>query len=168
MGFGRAAAALLFVLIALRYFWLDQPLALIGSINLVFHEAGHVFFSPLGRYWGVAGGSLFEVGLPLGILALALRDRHLTATGGCLVWLSTALHSVSVYAGDAQARVLPLLGGEAVVHDWWWLLRHHGALERTQEVAAMIWSLGLGAAVLGCIARICGVIWGNGTAAQAD
>lgn len=107
MGFGRALAALLFGLIAVRCYWLDQPLALIESINLVFHEAGHVFFSPLGRYWGVAGGSLFEVGLPAALLVLAVRDRHLTALDGCLVWLGTAFHGVSVYADDAQARAAP-------------------------------------------------------------
>jgi len=166
LGFGRALAAVLLGLVAIRYFWLNQPVALVQSINLVFHEAGHVIFSPFGRVIGVAGGSGFEAGLPLALTLLAIRDRHWTATGGCLVWLATALHSISVYAGDAQARRLPLLGGEAVVHDWWFLLRHFDLLDRDGEIARMIWTAGLGVAILGCLALAGGVVIGIRPAAD--
>lgn len=57
-----------------------------------------------------------------------------------------------------RKRALPLLGGEAVVHDWWWLLRAHGALDRDREVAAMIWTLGLCATAQGLAALLAGLL----------
>ncbi|WP_112323932.1 hypothetical protein [Oceanibium sediminis] len=158
MGFGRAVALVVSVLVVLRSFWFAEPYALVQSVNLVFHEAGHVIFSPLGRLWSVAGGSLFEVGLPATLALLAMRQRQWSALGGCLVWMGTALQSVSVYAGDAQARALPLVGGQAVIHDWWYLLRHFGALSRDAEVAALLWSGGLAAALIGLCCLVAGVV----------
>ena len=33
--------------------------------NLIFHEAGHILFSPFGRFMTVLGGSLFQVLVPV-------------------------------------------------------------------------------------------------------
>lgn len=161
MGFGRAVIAIIGGLVIYRTYWLGERIALIDGVNLVFHEAGHVFFAPLGRLWGVAGGSLFEAGLPLSLALIALWNAQWTPFGGCCVWLSTALHSISVYAADARARELPLLGGEAVIHDWWYLLRAHGQLAQDQEIAGMIWTAGVAAAAVGALALIAGVLRGT-------
>src|SRR3712207_7366884 len=49
----------------------------------------------------------------------------------------------SVYAGDAVAMQLPLLGGDDSMHDWNWMLDELGLLSRTREVAGAIRALGL-------------------------
>lgn len=39
-----------------------------------------------------------------------------------LFWLGHNLINISVYAADARARRLPLLGGDIASHDWWNML----------------------------------------------
>lgn len=60
-----------------------------------------------------------------------------------------------------RARELPLLGGEAVIHDWWFLLRHYDALDRDQEIARAIWTGGAVAALFGLAALGAGVVLGR-------
>ena len=44
--------------------------------NLAFHEFGHLFFRPFGEFMSILGGSLFQVLLPLALLAVfAVRQR---------------------------------------------------------------------------------------------
>ena len=56
-------------------------------INLVFHEAGHIIFSPFGEFMTILGGSLMQVLIPL-ICAAAflvqqvIRSAHRSASGG--------------------------------------------------------------------------------------
>jgi hypothetical protein len=53
-------------------------------------------------------------------------------------WLAQSLFNVSRYAADARAQLLPLVGGEYVLHDWNWMLGRLGLLERDQQVAGAI------------------------------
>jgi hypothetical protein len=48
-----------------------------------------------------------------------------------------------VYAGDAVAMQLPLLGGDATGHDWHNLLVQTGLLSQTTLIANSIYILGL-------------------------
>jgi len=49
---------------------------IISNVNLVFHEAGHVIFIPLGRFMTILGGSLLQVLVPL-LCTLVFLTRHL-------------------------------------------------------------------------------------------
>ena len=60
----------------------------------------------------------------------------------CFLWIGQNLLNVSVYAGDAVAMQLDLLGGDGVIHDWNYLLSELGILNYTHAVATTIWSLG--------------------------
>ena len=56
--------------------------------NLVFHEAGHILFIPLGRFMTVLGGSLTQVLVPLvcaGAFLWQTRDAF-GAAAACLAW----------------------------------------------------------------------------------
>ena len=46
-----------------------------------------------------------------------------------LIFLAENLFNISKYTADAQARKLPLLGGNKVYHDWHFLLGRMGILE---------------------------------------
>ena len=46
-----------------------------------------------------------------------------------LLWFGQNFINISVYAADAQAKRLPLLGGNKVYHDWDYLLREIGILQ---------------------------------------
>ena len=72
--YGRCAAYLFFFVWGWRLYGLDIGDAdIMGSfmhlIVLPIHEAGHVLFIPFGRFMTVLGGSLFQVLLPLVLMA---------------------------------------------------------------------------------------------------
>lgn len=93
---------------------------LVDSANLAFHEAGHPFFGLFSERLGVYGGTLGQLVFPVLTLVHFWRQRASAATAGCAVWLCTNLFNIARYMGDAQARVLPLVGGldPEYHHDW--------------------------------------------------
>jgi len=104
------------------------------------HEFGHLFFAFAGEFMTVAGGSLMQLLVPIGAIALliARRDYFGASCAGC--WLSFSLSNLAVYVGDAVAQELPLVsfspdGGE---HDWFYLLDHFGALGYDLRIAMIV------------------------------
>src|SRR5688572_9541122 len=111
---------------------------LLDDVNLAIHEAGHVFFQPLGDPLVVLGGSLFQVLVPLAFVAYFLVRRDTFAASVVLGWVATSLCNVALYVGDARAQELPLLGGENAIHDWWYLLLEWDALSHDVMIARWI------------------------------
>lgn len=123
---------------------------LVQMANLVFHEAGHWILAPLGDFMAVLGGSLVEVLIPLICAAAFVRqgDRRGAAFG--IWWTGQALTGVAVYAADARAGRLVLLGGRTGrdspgFHDWHNLLQSTGLLAWDHSIA---WALHLSAVLL--------------------
>jgi hypothetical protein len=111
---------------------------LIDGVNLVLHEAGHVVFMLFGGLLTVAGGSLFQVFVPAVFVAYFYWRGQIYSAALVLFWMGESLLNVSVYAGDALALQLPLLGGEDSIHDWNYLLSSTGLLPSTHKIAAAI------------------------------
>jgi hypothetical protein len=111
---------------------------LLDDVNLAIHEAGHVFFQPLGDPWVVLGGSLFQVLVPLVFVAYFLVRRDGFAASVVLAWAAASLSNVALYIGDARAQELPLLGGENAIHDWWYLLLEWDALASDLTIARWV------------------------------
>jgi len=111
---------------------------LIKNVNLIFHEAGHMIMMLFGSFVSLLGGTIFEIGVPAVVLFHFLRQQKYFAAGFGAWWLSTALYSVSVYAADAQTQTLPLLGGNAVVHDWFTILSTIHLLQYDQFIGNLI------------------------------
>ena len=107
------------------------------SVNLVFHEAGHVFLLFFGQYLFALGGTLFEIGVPLLVWWQFVRQRDWFAASCVSWWSATAWLSVSIYASDATARALPLITGDPATHDWHYLLGEIGWLAYDTEVGWM-------------------------------
>ena len=95
---------------------------LIDGVNLVIHEAGHLFFTPLGEFMMIAGGSLFQVIVPAVFVGYFWYHSKYYSAALVLFWVGQSILNVSVYAGDSLALQLPLLGGEDSIHDWNYLL----------------------------------------------
>ena len=112
------------------------------NINLPFHEAGHIFFSPFGRFITVLGGSLGQLLMPLICLgAFLYPNRNAFAASVTLWWFAESLMDLAPYIGDARAGVLPLLGGVTGsevedYHDWEYLLKTLGWLYSDHKIAA--------------------------------
>ena len=107
---------------------------LIDNADLVIHEAGHLFFYIFGRFIYTAGGTLMQIILPSIIVWYFFRNRYRTGVQFSLLWLGQNLINISVYAADARAQRLPLLGGHNVYHDWHYMLGQLNILNYDTEV----------------------------------
>lgn len=105
------------------YFVLNRgKFTLLDNANLVIHEAGHFFFILFGKFIYTLGGTLMQIILPSIIIWYFFSNRYRTGMQVFLFWLGHNFINISVYAADAQAKKLPLLGGSKVYHDWHYML----------------------------------------------
>ena len=123
--------------------------------NLAFHEFGHIFFSPLGHFMMILGGSLFQILLPfclMGVFMIKQRDNF--AASIMLWWCGQNFIDVSPYIDDAQYRALPLVGGGGEEsHDWGNLLTMMNVLEKTHKISHACF-------YIGCAIIIAALTWG--------
>lgn len=117
-------------------------------INLPFHEAGHLFFSPFGRFLQVLGGTLGQWLVPLAVLcAFLAKGNPFGATVG-LWWLGESFLDIAPYMNDARAGQLMLLGGVTGsevedYHDWEVLLTKLGWLQHDHLIARLTFAIGV-------------------------
>ena len=104
-----------------------------------------------GDFIHVAMGSGLQVFLPLSIAIYFFYTQQRFAGAMCLMWVGESITDVSVYAGDAIAMQLPLLGGDSVIHDWNYLLSSMHVLRYTPQIAATLSAIGFFTVLLGII-----------------
>src|SRR6478672_12620635 len=124
---------------------------LIDGVDLVIHEAGHIFFRPFGEFMMIAGGSLFQVIVPAVFVGYFAYQRQFYSASLVLFWVGESILNVSVYAGDSLALQLPLLGGQDSIHDWNYMLSELNLLRFTATVAGLIRAVGTLAIVLAAL-----------------
>ncbi len=115
---------------------------ILDDTNIGIHETGHQVFSMLGRFITIAGGSLFQLLVPLLIFGYFWTRGQKFSAAAVLIWLSVNFFYVAWYAADAQTMALQLFGGEGVTHDWNELLDKTGLLPYTAVVSNFIYMLG--------------------------
>ena len=115
------------------------------SVILPFHEFGHILFMPLGSFMTILGGSLFQVLMPLGIMAaFVFKQRNTFGASAALWWAGQSLVDLSPYIADAVQRILPLVGGaREESHDWGNLLTMTGMLGHAQGIARLCFGMGV-------------------------
>lgn len=124
---------------------------LLDYVNLIFHEAGHILFLPFGEFMHFVGGTLGQLIFPIAaFFSLYKQQQHFSAAL-TLFWLGQNWINISVYARDARARNLPLLGGEGSEHDWSYLLYQMNLLHHDQAVGNFFFALGI-LSMLGALA----------------
>jgi len=120
-----------------------------GAATLIVHEAGHAaFFWSGSRLLTVAGGTLFQLAIPLLVGWLFWRQRDVAAVTVALFWLGVALVDAGVYAADARAQLLPLVspwggGDDPSAHDWTYMLMRFGKLSRDQVIGGRLRAAGM-------------------------
>lgn len=111
-------------------------------IHLPIHEAGHIFFRIFGEFMGVAGGSLFQVIVPIVFFGYFVYHKKPFSASIVLFWVGSGIIDVYIYANDAQIMQLPLLSGltgaEGGFHDWNYLLTATNSLNYTPLIAKII------------------------------
>jgi len=118
------------------YSWIDNA-------DLVIHEAGHFFFMFFGKFIYTAGGTLMQIILPSLIAWYFFRNGYRTGAQFSLLWLGQNFINISVYAADARAQRLPLLGGNKVYHDWHYLLGELNILQLDSEVGYFFFGIAI-------------------------
>lgn len=143
--FPRLLFLVWFAYMLVRYLADPAYQVIFSAINLGIHEIGHILWSPLGEFMGFLGGSLTQCLAPVVSIPMFYRQRDFFGIAFCFGWLSTNLHGVSIYVGDARAQVLPLVspGGGEPLHDWHYLLTRLGLLEMDHAIALLLRGLGV-------------------------
>ncbi|AFY71230.1 hypothetical protein Pse7367_2979 [Thalassoporum mexicanum PCC 7367] len=113
----------------------------IHNFNLLIHEAGHLIFGILGEFIGFMGGTLMQLIVPIAFIVSFWCQKQRYAAAVCLFWLSINLFDVSRYLKDARSQLIPLLGGEAVTHDWFYLLGRTGLLTHDQTIGNFVYGI---------------------------
>lgn len=132
----------------------------IHLVNLPFHEAGHIFFSPFGRFMTSLGGTLGQLLVPF-ICGAVLLWKNADPFGAavCLWWFGENFVDIAPYIDDARAGVLPLIGGNTGraapygFHDWEYLLNESGLLRYDHQIA-------ISAHALGVLLMVAAIGWG--------
>jgi hypothetical protein len=142
----KALLVLILVIWGARFMWASIESNAVGEsfmhlVNLPFHEAGHIIFSPFGKLIQTLGGSLGQLLMPAVCLAvLLLRTRDAFGAAVAQWWLGQSFMDMAPYINDARALKLILLGGvtgKDVIdyHDWEYILRKLGMLKLDHALA---------------------------------
>jgi hypothetical protein len=160
---GRVAIFLGFTLWGFHFIANASDVMVTGSsflhnIDLVFHEAGHILFIPLGRFMSILGGSLMQILVPaIFAVHFLFWRRNPYATSIMTWWVGQNFIDLAPYIGDARGRKLMLLGGitgqdHAGMHDWFNILNSLDLLAWDMKLAAA-------ARVIGSAVIILSLVW---------
>jgi hypothetical protein len=100
----------------------DFFMMFLHNVNLIFHEAGHAILMFFGQFIHLVGGSLMQITVPTALCVYFFITQQRYSSAIALWWTGQNFLDVSIYIKDAQERLLPLLGGEASLHDWHFIL----------------------------------------------
>ncbi len=129
---------------------------LLDHFNLLIHEGGHGIFGIFPKFLYTLGGTLMQIILPLIFLYYFFSNQKKIGAQVSLIWLGQNFLNISVYAGDALERKIPLLGGNKVYHDWTYMLHEIGLLQNAKGVGYFFFGLGV---VVFVIALIVPLLW---------
>jgi hypothetical protein len=157
-----ARAALVALLAVWTWRFASHPLnqwvissSFLHTVNLVFHEAGHIVFMPFGQFMTSLGGSLLQVIVPVVCAAAFWRQENVFATAVAAWWAGQNLVDLGPYIADARALEIVLLGGatggEVEGHDWEAILTSLGWLGHDRQ-------LGMAAHVAGSILMVASLV----------
>ena len=118
----------------------DGFIFIIDHANLIFHEAGHPIFGILGPTWGLYGGTLGQLLIPVIAGIAFLRQGALASVAVSMLWFFENFFNIARYMADARAHLLPLVGGGE--HDWTNIFSRWGVLSHDVIIANFVRFLG--------------------------
>ena len=108
---------------------------IIDWADIYIHETGHKIMALIGsEFLHVAGGTMFEFGVPVCVYLYALRTRQQLMSIFCLLWSSIALFHIGIYMADSRAKALLYITEDFEIdttgahHDWAYMLGKFGLL----------------------------------------
>ena len=152
--YGRVIAFVFMLYLGWNFITLDfhenpYPLAktFLHNIHLIFHEAGHVFFIPLGHFMTILGGTLGQMIMPTVVIGAFLYHQNTFAAAVGLWWLAHSFMDIAPYIDDAIVQKLVLLGGHTGAdkpgsHDWTNILIDINRIEKCYDYANTAYNIG--------------------------
>ncbi len=131
----------------------DGYLPVLDDANLAFHHAGHALFGLLGKTARLYGGVVVQLFFPVAVVLSFWARRHPSGFVLGSAWLCQNLLHLAREVGDAQAKVLPRLGGHE--HDGAALLERWGMLASDERLASLL----RGGAHSGLVALALWTLW---------
>jgi hypothetical protein len=132
--------------------------------DLIFHEAGHILFSPFGDFMTTLGGSLMQVLVPI-VCAVAFLTTSRDLFGAAVMawWTGQNLLDVAIYINDARSLQLTLVGGhtgaEVEGHDWERILTMTNALHLDHRMAMAV-------QIAGALLMAASLVWATAIAVR--
>lgn len=115
--------------------------------DLIFHEAGHIIFSPFGQFISVLGGSLLQFLIPVIAAVAFVRQEDRFSASICAWWAGQNLVDLAPYIADARSLSLILLGGrtgaEVEGHDWEFILTQLGVTHLDRQIGYAAYAIGI-------------------------
>ena len=115
--------------------------------DLVFHEAGHIIFSPFGVFMTAFGGSLLQLLVPVIAAVAFIRQEDRFSAAICGWWAGQNLVDLAPYIADARSLSLVLLGGrtgaEVEGHDWEFILTQFGVTHLDRQIGYAAYACGV-------------------------
>ncbi len=133
-----------FILASLYFFFCiySSEWHFISAIDLIIHEAGHTLM-PFGNIVTALGGSIFQILIPLTFALYFLKHKDRFSFSIVMMWVAENIANVSRYAGDALRMEIPLLGGDAAIHDWNFILGKFGLLMKAELIGNILFAVSL-------------------------
>ncbi|MFH1074116.1 MAG: hypothetical protein V1752_03410 [Candidatus Firestonebacteria bacterium] len=106
---------------------------IIDSVNLAFHEAGHIIFGVFGiEFLTALGGTLAQLLFPLSAFIYFHRKEQRLSSMITLVWFGENFLNIGTYMKDALKLELPLAGGG--LHDWTYMFGELGVITKCETI----------------------------------
>ncbi len=112
----------------------------IDFVNLMIHEAGHMFFGWFGYTLTILGGTLGELIVPLVCAVYFGCKREAQGFAFCGFWFFENFLYIGTYMADARAEALPLVGSGD--HDWNILFSQWGWILQDRKIGAFTTAVG--------------------------
>lgn len=109
-------------------------------VNLMIHEAGHVFFGWGGHTIMLLGGTLGELIVPLLCAAGFLFQRQIYGFTFSIFWFFENFLYIGTYMADARTSALPLVNGDE--SDWTLLFGQWNILQHDQRIGNFVRFIG--------------------------
>lgn len=132
-------AAVIAALYGTYYLATWQEWHFIDNVTLIMHEAGHPLFLLFGETCSLMGGTIMQLAVPIVFTLYFFRSNQMFSAALTLYWVGFSCINSGIYIADAQAQILPLIGGE---HDWALLCSQWGILNSCASIGHFVVSLG--------------------------
>jgi hypothetical protein len=145
---------------ALGQTWNGIVSGILRELAVWTHEIGHFTTKMFGNFFmEVVSGTLFQVGIPLGLAGYLLIKRKLYAASFMIIWVGYNLFSVSNYmnsgvsiVGTQMKSVIPGPG----MHDWRVIFNVLGVFTKAEFISSIVYYAAFAFIIIGGIVGLYG------------